>query len=173
MFCGDDVTTNAVLGKDLSCTGDGIIVHAAGIKVDLNGHMLMGDGGANDFGVDNSGGFDKVAVKNGVVRNFGTGVLANGAADQSTITNVVASGNAAGGFDISGDLASISSSTASSNDGRGIQVTGDKASVKSATATGNGESGIRCQQRRGQDHRTELHRGMPSSDSSSAAHPPR
>lgn len=70
MFCGDDVTTNAVLGKDLSCTGDGIIVHAAGIKVDLNGHMLMGDGGADDFGVDNSGGFDKVAVKNGVVRNF-------------------------------------------------------------------------------------------------------
>ena len=140
-FCGDNVSTNAVLAQDLSCVGDGVIVAGPGIKIDLNGHTLRGDGGANDYGVDNSGGFDKVTVKNGVVRNFGTGVRAIGSADQLTITNVVASGNAAG-FDIAGDLASISSSTASSNSGRGIQVTGDKASVKSATATGNGESGI-------------------------------
>ena len=140
-FCGDNVSTNAVLAQDLSCAGDGIIVAAHGIKIDLNGHTLTGDGGVNDYGLDNSGGFDKVTVKNGVVRNFGTGVRANGAADQFTITNVVASGNTAG-FDISGDLASISSSTASSNNGRGIQVSGDKAPVKSATATGNGESGI-------------------------------
>ena len=140
-FCGDDVSTNAVLAQDLSCVGDGIIVNGHGIKIDLNGHTLVGDGGATDYGVDDSGGFDKVTVKNGVVRNFGTGVRANGGADQFTITNVVASGNTAG-FDITGNRTSISSSIASSNSFRGIQVSGDNASLKSATATGNGESGI-------------------------------
>ena len=50
--CGQVVTTNAVLTLNLPCTGDGIVVGAPGITVDLNGHRLMGDGGAGDYGVD-------------------------------------------------------------------------------------------------------------------------
>src|SRR5262245_62001380 len=66
--CGQTVTTSAVLMQDLSCTGDGIVVGASKITIDLNGFVLTGDGGAGDFGVDDLGSFDNVAIKNGALR---------------------------------------------------------------------------------------------------------
>ena len=50
-FCGQSVTTNAVLAQDLACTGHGITVNAPNVTVDLNGHTLTGDGGTLDNGV--------------------------------------------------------------------------------------------------------------------------
>jgi hypothetical protein len=73
--CGQTVTTNAVLTQDLVCTGHGIVVGAAGIKIDLKGFTIRGDGDVSDNGVDDSAGFDDVSVKNGVIRSFGNGVL--------------------------------------------------------------------------------------------------
>ena len=160
--CGQMVTTNAFLAQDLSCAGSGVIVGAANITIDLKGFMLSGDRDSADLGIDDTGGFDGVKVENGVIRNFGIGVLSDGA-DTFAVSSVIASGNLVvgiglngdsssvtgstssengGGINISGALAKISSSTASGNVNGGILVTGDRAAIKSSTTFGNGGAGI-------------------------------
>src|SRR5262245_25345302 len=107
-MCGQTVGTNAVLVTDLECTGHGIVVVAPGITVDLKGHTLVGDRGANDAGVFDAG-HDRITIKNGVIRNFGYGINADLDASQISIVNVVSSGNFSPGISIVGGSASIKS----------------------------------------------------------------
>ena len=136
--CGQTVTTNGLLTKDLDCAAAGINVGAPGITIDLSGHVVKGGG---FFAGIFDNGYDGVAIMNGAVRNFTVGVSAVNGADGLKISNIVASGNADEGLYIVGDAASISSSTLSGN-GIGIGVTGDSATVKSSTAAGNAAYGI-------------------------------
>ena len=132
--CGQTVTTNAFLTKDLSCTADGVIVGAAKITIDLRGFTLRGDGGAPDSGIVDNG-FNSVKLQNGVVRNFGFGLAIDGA-DKASVSNMVVSGANIGIY-VNGDSASITSSTASGNGLTGVQVVGESASIVSTTASGN------------------------------------
>lgn len=147
--CGQTVTTNAVLTQNLVCTGNGIVVGASGITINLKGFSIRGDvspvGNGTDVGIDNSGGYDRVTVQNGLVRNFYFGVGANDGgspgADKMTVANLVAAGNAYGIF-VLGDLARVSSSTASGNGSNGITISGASASITSSSASGNRNVGI-------------------------------
>jgi len=161
--CGQVVTTDAFLTGGLVCMGNGVVVGAAGITIDLKGFTIRGNRFPASHGVDDAGGFDDVAVKNGVLRNFGFGVYASGA-DSFVVANVLVSGNLNGGIWIVGGSPSIASvtaygnavdgitafggglaiksSTASGNANVGIDVVGAAASVKSSTASGNGSFGI-------------------------------
>ncbi|WP_404391910.1 right-handed parallel beta-helix repeat-containing protein [Humibacillus xanthopallidus] len=71
--CGQTITTSVVLTGDLTdCSGDGLVVGAGGITIDLGGHTVDGIGlGA---GVRNNG-FASVAITGGTVREFDDGVL--------------------------------------------------------------------------------------------------
>jgi hypothetical protein len=160
--CGQVVTTNALLTADLVCTGDGVVVAASGITIDLGGHTMRGDRSPGHDGIDDSGAFDRVTVKNGVVRNFQSGIYAISHADGFGVSGVVVSGSAFGsyvvgdaasitsstfagnvvGIDIFGDSASVTATTVAGNDVQGILVTGDALAVKSSTVSGNGASGI-------------------------------
>ncbi len=143
--CGQTVTTSAFLTQDLVCTGDGIVVGAAEITIDLKGFTIRGDGcagcglGVDDWGVDVET-FDGVTVRNGVIRNFKVGVIA--IADHVRVDGVVASANVVYGIGVNGAAASINSSTAAANGIDGILVTGDAARIKSSSAFGNGDDGI-------------------------------
>jgi hypothetical protein len=134
--CGQTVTTNAVLTQDLVCTGHGIVVGAAGIKIDLKGFTIRGDGDVSDNGVDDSVGFDDVSVKNGVIRSFGNGVLGI-TADRMRMMGIIASGNASNGFSFSGASVSITSSAGYGNGQDGIFISGDRAQIKSSIGSGN------------------------------------
>jgi len=83
--CGDTITADTTLDADLvNCPNHGVVIGADGITLDLNGHLVDGDGtpatGCNqrkepcDFGVFNDG-HDGVTVMNGSVREFAVGVL--------------------------------------------------------------------------------------------------
>ncbi|HEV2931190.1 MAG TPA: right-handed parallel beta-helix repeat-containing protein, partial [Propionibacteriaceae bacterium] len=76
--CGAVVTSSVTLAADLlDCPGDGLVVGASGITVDLNGHTISGQiisGGSPDqVGIDNSGGHDGVTIRNGTIRYFDRG----------------------------------------------------------------------------------------------------
>jgi parallel beta-helix repeat protein len=72
--CGDTITQDTKLDSDLlGCTGDGIVIGADNITLDLNGHVVGGDDDISDHGVQNFGGFDGVVVTNGQIRDFGVG----------------------------------------------------------------------------------------------------
>jgi hypothetical protein len=139
--CSTTVATNAVLANDLVCSGDGIVVGAPGITIDLKGFTIRGDGGTDDYGIDDTGGHDRVTVKNGTVRGFYDGIHAE-SADGFSVTNVVSSGNAVWGMNLFGNKVAVTSSTASGNTQYGIGIAGGSASIKSSTVSGNTFIGV-------------------------------
>jgi parallel beta-helix repeat protein len=88
--CGDVITKDTVLDSDLiDCPGDGIVIGADDITLDLNGHTVDGDGDPRGFQGCDTGivngrwddctvppepGHDNVTVRDGTVREFALGV---------------------------------------------------------------------------------------------------
>jgi parallel beta-helix repeat protein len=87
--CGATITADTELHHDLvNCPGNGIVIGADGIELDLNGHTIDGDGVlgcdefyACDFGVDNTAGHHGVTIEDGSIRDFATGVFVSGGSD--------------------------------------------------------------------------------------------
>ena len=63
VFCGKTITTDLTLKRNLnSCAGDGLVVGAPNIKIDLNGHTIDGTLADNSEGIYNNN-YDGVVVK--------------------------------------------------------------------------------------------------------------
>jgi Periplasmic copper-binding protein (NosD) len=140
--CEQVVTTNAYLVQDLSCAGlNGIFVGGDGITIDLRGFTLSGDRTHDRYGISNSG-FDKVTIKNGVVRNFEIGVYAWSGADNLTLSGLVSTGSIYAGVVLDGNAGKIKSVIASGN-GAGVYLEGSFYSVQSAIISGNYNRGIK------------------------------
>lgn len=74
MSCGDTITQDTRLDSDLiDCPGNGLVIGADGITLDLRGHTIDGRGGG--IGVDNSAGHDGVTIQRGTIRDFNMGVF--------------------------------------------------------------------------------------------------
>ena len=99
--CGDTITKDTKLTSDLiDCAGDGIVIGASHVTLDLNGHKVDGDedpagtGNGLGVGVDN-GGYDRVTIKNGSIRQFVEGVSVENAS-RNTISDLSVAGNVEG-----------------------------------------------------------------------------
>jgi parallel beta-helix repeat protein len=79
--CGDTITTDTTLDSDLiDCPGDGVVIGADDIRLDLNGHTIEGtgipsyvNGITSEYGVENAGHSD-VTIENGEIEGFEYGV---------------------------------------------------------------------------------------------------
>jgi parallel beta-helix repeat protein len=71
-LCGTTIGTNLELDHDLICSGNGLIVGADGIEIDLNGHTLSGAGSGVGVSVI---GRARFVIRGGTVQNFTTGIL--------------------------------------------------------------------------------------------------
>jgi parallel beta-helix repeat protein len=91
------LTTNVTLASDITgCPGDGLVVGASNIVINLNGHTLSGSGSSGSgSGVNASGGFENVTVTNGVVKGFNKGVWLN-SPKGSVVTSLTISSSAFG-----------------------------------------------------------------------------
>lgn len=143
--CGETITSSVELDADLHCTGNGLIVGAPKVTIDLAGFTIEGDGDVGDVGIDNTGGFEKVAIKNGVISEFGVGMILGGNAQKNTLTNVTVFGCTDHGVHLDGaDLTKIKECTLNGNSSAGILVgagaTGN--TIEKSTAVGNGGPGI-------------------------------
>ena len=138
--CGQTVTSNAVLTQNLVCTGGGIVIGASGITVDLKGFVIRGDRGSGDYGIEDSGGWDDVTVKNGVLRNFDFGIYA-APADKFAVTSLMVVGDLGAGIYVQGDGASVAKATVV-GDAYGISLVGDGAKITSSTAARNAITGM-------------------------------
>ena len=101
--CGTTITANTTLHSNIGpCSGDGIIVGANNITLNLNGHEIFGtdgDGGGNQAGIRvpfKSGvsivGKRRPAQSAGTIRGFDAGVFVNGGSG-NTIKNLVVRDN--------------------------------------------------------------------------------
>jgi parallel beta-helix repeat protein len=104
--CGDTITTDTTLDSDLTdCPNNGIVIGADDITLDLNGHVVDGngepfepcpEGELCDVGVANDG-HSGVRVINGSVTEFAVGVLIF-AAHRNRVVSLSSSANAFFGF---------------------------------------------------------------------------
>src|SRR5690242_3715327 len=69
--CGRHVTHDVRLRADLACAGDGLIIDADGVTVDLAGHRLTGSGSGSGITV---AAHSQVGVRRGTIAGFGDGV---------------------------------------------------------------------------------------------------
>jgi parallel beta-helix repeat protein len=162
--CGDVITEDTKLNKDLNCSGDGLEIDADDVTLDLNGHFIKGDGSGTGVLVDGQSG---VKIKNGTVKEFAIGIFLTGT-DDSTVKQVDARDHGAYGIFLTGsdnntiernktkgngnvginvqsdsDDNTIDANTASRIDGDGIVVVnGIRNRVKQNTVNGNGSVGI-------------------------------
>jgi parallel beta-helix repeat protein len=75
--CGETITASLRLANSLlDCPGDGLIVGAPGITIDLGGHRIDGVGVENGdtVGIRNEPGHAGVTIRNGLVTQFYDGV---------------------------------------------------------------------------------------------------
>jgi parallel beta-helix repeat protein len=80
--CGETITADTTLDSDLlDCPDNGVVIGADDVTLDLNGHLIDGDGTCpmEGFcaGVLNDG-HDRVTVSDGSVRQFDQGVVVHG-----------------------------------------------------------------------------------------------
>jgi parallel beta-helix repeat protein len=82
VVCGQVITQDTKVSNDLlNCPGDGLVIGADNVKLDLRGHLIDGDElfSGTDAGIDNSGGFDNVQITRGTIQQFSQGVALVGA----------------------------------------------------------------------------------------------
>jgi len=87
--CGQTLTRSVRLANDLkNCPGDGLVIGADAITVDLNGHTVDGDvapttmcefSPVQSAGIRNDGGHDRLTINNGTVQQFANGIAAGSA----------------------------------------------------------------------------------------------
>lgn len=93
--CGDTITVNTKVRNDLTnCAGDGLVIGASNITLDLNGRTI--DGTGNGSGVNNGAGYDSVTIKNGAVKEFQENVTLNGASWNQVANLTVSNGTSQG-----------------------------------------------------------------------------
>lgn len=136
--CGDTITTDVVLTRDLTCSGTALRVSASGVTVDLAGHRLRGDGTGTGIDVGTPYYVDDVTVTGGRIENFDIGV--NLRWYDATLHDLTVVGNRNG---VVGGLAhvAITDSVVARNDVGMVQ--NGLTSVAGSTFRGNGE-GILC-----------------------------
>jgi parallel beta-helix repeat protein len=147
--CGDTITTSATLHDDLTnCPGNGLVIDADNITLDLNGHTIDGDAtpGASqpDAGIRLAG-HHGVTLIGGTVQEFDTGVLLD-AAPSNRLRRLTVLHNAPGrGIDLENhsDANDIRANTSASNTRAAIvMVDSDRNLVRDNTTRDSPAGGI-------------------------------
>ncbi|MCL4858862.1 MAG: right-handed parallel beta-helix repeat-containing protein, partial [Caldilineaceae bacterium] len=125
--CGQTLTQSTLLTNDLlNCLGDGLVVGASGITIDLNGRII--DGTGLGVGVRNSG-FSSVTIRNGTIQEFDYGVQINGGAANNVVANLTLQQNQDGAIQLLG----VQNSTVRNN-----HITGNTLGIELS----NGATGV-------------------------------
>jgi nitrous oxidase accessory protein NosD len=149
--CGDTITTDTTLDSDLvNCPNNGIVIGAANITLDVNGHTVDGDGTAVDpcpegescdVGVDNSAGHSGVTVGGGSVRQFSVGVLVAGGAARNRLWQLAVSDTSDVGIVVADSSGSVIDKTAMSDPGVNGLVLVDSQHALVARSSVSGSTG--------------------------------
>jgi parallel beta-helix repeat protein len=124
--CGDTLTASVVLDADLNCpVGNGLVIGADGVTVDLAGHTIAGDDAVTTFGVENAGGFDQVTVKNGAIAGFDTQIHMTGGEGHVIRSVQLRTGSHAITFEGGARFGKLLKVTAFDSDGVAIRMEGD------------------------------------------------
>jgi parallel beta-helix repeat protein len=142
--CGAIITASTTLRADLAdCPGDGLVIGADNITLDLNGHTLDGVKAPGSAGIRLAG-HRGVTIVRGTAQEFGNGVLLD-AADGNVLRRVTVRSSGARGVQLQngsdGNWLEFDTSSDNGRSGFGL-LDSTRDVVTQATATGNAFSGI-------------------------------
>ena len=156
--CGAVLTVNTTLTADVvGCVGDGLVVGADGITVNLNRHVVSGDTVEDpaDVGIRVSG-HHSVTVTNGTVQGFYRGVVFESSPSGVVTDMTVRQMTRRGIVFVGSDNGRVVGNLTAENQASGIAiVTSDRASVRDNRSLRNiGGAGVRLE---GATHATVTH----------------
>lgn len=148
--CGQVIMESIVLQNDLlGCPGEGLVVGASNLIIDLNGHTISSglaiEPGEEDglvAGIRNSG-HSNVIVRNGAIRNFGYGVRLLAGARYNVVENMTLINNINAGLELfdadDGRNGNLIHHNVFQLNGTGVQITSgsENSVVESNSFTGN------------------------------------
>ena len=166
--CGDTITQDTTLDSDLTCPGNGLVVGANGVTLDLGGHAISGSGAAFSTGITarQDVTLEDVTIRRGTIRGFDTGILLEGGGGVAvrglSITgnvtgividisfnvvvrhNVIADNSGSGLLALDSNTVRVAGNDALRNAGDGIHFGGEVTSsvAEGNVASGNGDDGI-------------------------------
>ena len=166
--CGDTITQDTTLDSDLTCPGNGLVVSANGVTLDLGGHAISGSGAAFSMGVTarQDATLEGVTIRRGTIRGFDTGVLLEGdggvavrglaitgnvtgividiSFDVVVRNNLIADNSGSGLLALDSNTVRVAGNDALRNAGDGIHFGGEvtSSSAEGNVASGNGDDGI-------------------------------
>ncbi len=138
VFCGATITVDTTLDENLRCSGDGLLVAADGVTLDLNGHTVRGAG--TGLGITVTG--TEVTVKNGSVRGFEQGVRVAYPGHHSTLAGLTAKENNTGLLVWAADDTTVVDSNFSHNTTSGIWERALRSTVEDSRISHNGGDGF-------------------------------
>ena len=135
------------INKNLSSTGNGILVKRNNVTIDLRGYTIRGPGTGVNYGIYMQGagaGLTNVEIKNGTVRNFGhSGIRESYASGKNhRVINVRAISNGVYGIGLNGSNHLIEGCTVSHNGNVGIYNGGYGSTITGNTSYHNKGAGI-------------------------------
>ena len=134
-----NVSASLTLNGDLQCSGtNGLTITGNSVILNLNGHMIVGDGTSAYNGIVVNG--NKDTIENGVVTEFGVGLVVYGAT--SIVTKVHSSYNVYDGIYVVGDGGKYTSNILTANGYAGIYGYGSSVTLTSNHALSNHTVGI-------------------------------
>jgi large repetitive protein len=117
-LCGATIVSNLKLDHDLTCAGDGLVVGADGIRIDLNGYTITGSGTGNGV---LAVGRTAVVIIGGTIKHFTIGVQL-AASNGVTIKEIRVTDNRDGIFLIGSSGNTIKENTAWQNSRVGVML---------------------------------------------------
>jgi len=133
---------NYALTKNLTASGDCLVLTSNNINVDLAGHTISGDGSGRGIGGTN---VRNIVINDGNIKNFSTGIsltLSSGNTGDNTIQNMNVSNNTGGGILIDGCCNTFSNIVANSNTGIGLRTNDCCSTVTKVVTNSNGGDGM-------------------------------
>lgn len=126
-----------VLTKNLTASGDCLVVEASFVTIDLFGHVITGDGtGKGVSSVDDA--LTGIVVRNGTITNFNRGIDLLG--PESVIERMLLIGNAGSGLVVA-PVSIVRDNVVTRNGGDGIKAS-SQSLVTGNVVFGNGGTGI-------------------------------
>lgn len=151
LACGTTVTKSVTLSADIGpCAGDGLVVNANKVTVDLNGFTISGNGNYEDTpqagirvaGKSNVVVTDTSLARTGTIKLFNAGVLIDGGS-ANTVSNITTADNRACNTNDFTATGFAPDPCNASNMGDGILINGsDRNTVSGNTVTGNGNFNV-------------------------------
>src|ERR1700730_11418989 len=131
---------NYFLTRNLTATGDCLVIAADNVAIDLKGKTITGNGSGAGI-TDGDLPHPSAIITNGTIRNFENGIdLAD--SGEAIISNIDSSKNAGDGIFIDRCCNTLNSVTTNGNGGTGIDIASDDSSLSNIQANGNGDGGI-------------------------------